>query len=214
MPAAPTVRPAPARSSARPTLLVAAAGGDGDSWRDTAGREYRLGLVNAPEVGECFGSQATAKRKSLLRNGFTADAYAVDTYGRSVSVVRTRDGVVVNVHLARYGFVDDRYLERFRHENPTLARQLDAAFAAAKRERAGLGVRVARRRRRPPRPRPHRPATATRSYVTCIPVKGDGSGRGEANDLDCGDLDGPVRLRSAGDDPYRLDRDGDLVACE
>ena len=42
--------PAPPAAASAP-LLTAASGGDGDSWRDTAGREYRLGMVNAPEVG-------------------------------------------------------------------------------------------------------------------------------------------------------------------
>ncbi len=125
-------------SAAAAPLLVAARGGDGDSWRDTAGREYRLGMVNAPEVGDCFGSQATAERKRLVSKGFRAQVYTKDRYGRGVSVVTTASGVVVNVDLARHGFVDDRYLAKFRSENPALARQLDTAFAAAKAERAGL----------------------------------------------------------------------------
>jgi hypothetical protein len=45
---------------------------------------------------------------------------------------------VVNVYLARRGFANDKYLKQFRSENPALARQLDAAFAAARSERAGL----------------------------------------------------------------------------
>jgi hypothetical protein len=42
------------------------------------------------------------------------------------------------VLLARRGYANDRYLAQFRHENPALARELDPAFAAAKREHAGL----------------------------------------------------------------------------
>ncbi len=119
-------------------LLRAAAHGDGDSWKDTFGREYRLGLINAPEYKECFGSQATAARKRLVAQGFRAEVYATDRYARAVSVVWTADGTDVNVWLARNGYADDRYLARFRSENPALAGALTVAFAAAKREHKGL----------------------------------------------------------------------------
>lgn len=134
--AAPTADPATAAAAG--PLLRAAAGGDGDSWRDTTGREYRLGLVNTPEVAECYGSQATARRKELVAAGFRALVYAKDRYGRAVSLVTTADGTDLNVSLARDGYANDRYLEQYRHENPGLAKELDGAFAAAKRERAGL----------------------------------------------------------------------------
>ena len=119
-------------------LLMPASGGDGDSWHDTAGREYRLGLVNTPEHNECYGSEATAKRKELTAHGFRANVYAHDVYGRGVSVVTTPNGVNVNVYLARYGFANDKYLSQFRHENPKLAAQLDNAFAKARSEHRGL----------------------------------------------------------------------------
>ena len=119
-------------------LLLPAANGDGDSWRDEQGREYRLGLVDAPEVDECFGAEATAERQRLTAAGFRADVYATDRYGRGVSVVTLPDGRSLNVHLAREGFADDRYLDDFRDEHPELAAELDAAFADARRERRGL----------------------------------------------------------------------------
>lgn len=31
-------------------------------------------------------------------------------------------------------------------------------------------------------------------------------------DLDCGEINGPVRV--TGDDPYRLDADGDGIGCD
>ena len=119
-------------------LLHAAPYGDGDSWKDTAGHEYRLGLVNTPELDECYGQVASAERKRLVRKGFRAQVYSKDTHGRLVAVVYLPDGTNLNVFLARHGYANDRYLGEFRHENPELARQLDTAFAAAKRERAGL----------------------------------------------------------------------------
>jgi endonuclease YncB( thermonuclease family) len=223
-PATRSAPPSPAVADEGPPLLVAASGGDGDSWRDTAGREYRLGMVNAPETGECFGGQATAERARLVAAGFRPEVYSTDRYGRQVAVVTTADGTNLNVHLARHGFVDDRYLAQFRHENPVLARELDAAFARAKADGAGLwracGVQQAAPRGIAAAPPASSQAPAAgRSchpdYVSCVPVKGDGSGRGQANDLDCGDLDGRVQLRRIGTDPYRLDgSDDDGHGCE
>jgi micrococcal nuclease len=198
-------------------LLRARSGGDGDSWRDTAGREYRLGLVNAPETNECYGAAATARRRALTANGFRARVYTRDTYGRGVAVVTTASGVNVNVYLARHGFANDRYLAQYRAENPALARQLDVAFAAAKKERAGLWGACARRSPVPLAAAP-RSAPAGSSchpaYVTCVPVKGDGSGSGQSNDLDCPDIRKLVQLRQIGTDPYRLDADGDGIGCD
>jgi endonuclease YncB( thermonuclease family) len=119
-------------------LLHAARGGDGDSWKDTHGVEYRLGLINTPELGECYGTTARTERQHLVASGFRAQVYSKDRYGRSVAVVTLADGRNLNVYLARHGFANDRYLAQFRSENPSLARDLDVAFAAARREHAGL----------------------------------------------------------------------------
>src|SRR5660398_227587 len=54
---------APATSASSPVLMPAG-GGDGDSWHDTRGREYRLGLVNTPEYNECYGSEPTRLRRT------------------------------------------------------------------------------------------------------------------------------------------------------
>lgn len=216
-PAAPP--PAPTAPAQAMPLLFPAPHGDGDSWRDTAGREYRLGMVNAPELDECFGVEASAERKARTADGFRAAVYTHDGYGRAVSVVTTADGRNLNVHLARHGFVDDRYLADFRSEHPTLAAELDAAFAAARAEGRGLWSACGRTSGPAPAPVPGRDAPAAApdgchpDYATCVPVRGDGSGQGDAHDLDCGDVDGPVRLNTAGVDPYRFDADGDGTGC-
>jgi endonuclease YncB( thermonuclease family) len=121
-----------------PGLLRAAPGGDGDSWRDTQGREYRLGLVDAPEVGDCFGDEATRRRQELVADGFRAEVYTTDRYGRSVAEVTAADGNDVAVTLAREGLVTDRYLARRRDEAPELAARLERAFAQARKDGAGL----------------------------------------------------------------------------
>jgi endonuclease YncB( thermonuclease family) len=97
-----------------------------------------MGLVNTPELGECFGDLASRTRKELVADGFRAQVYETDRYGRGVSVITLADGRNLNVWMARHGYADDRYLAQYRSENPALAAQLDVAFAAAKRERAGL----------------------------------------------------------------------------
>ncbi|MFN2539282.1 MAG: thermonuclease family protein [Mycobacteriales bacterium] len=194
--------------------LAAASGGDGDSWKDTTGRAYRLGLVNAPETNECYGGVATRKRRQLTANGFRARVYTRDSYGRAVSVVTLRDGTNLNVYLARHGYANDKYLAEFRHENPSLAAQLDGAFAAAKREKAGLWSACAPKPAAAP-PLVQKPTSSCHpDYLTCIPIKGDGSGNGAANDLDCPDIGKQVQLRQVGVDPYRLDADGDGTGCD
>lgn len=228
----PAPSPAAPAAPAAAALLQAASGGDGDSWKDTAGKEYRLGLVNAPETGECYGSVASAKRKELTAGGFRAEIYTVDRYGRSVSLVTLADGRNLNIFLARSGFANDEFLEQFRSENRALAAQLDEAFAAAKAERAGLwgacaGSSATGAVAAPaPAPAPVRSSAPVRStapaatgnchpdYSTCIPVKGTGSGSGEVNDLDCPDIGKVVQLREVGVDPYRLDGNSDGVGCE
>lgn len=215
--ATPTLTRSAAPAAQRPApLLHAAAGGDGDSWKDTGGREYRMGLVNAPEYDECYGSQATAKRRQLTAKGFRAAVYMTDTYGRSVSVVTLPDGTNLNVWLARHGFVNDRYLATYRHENAALASQLDTAFAEARTARAGLWGACASDASDGASggSTGSTPASCHPDYVTCIPVKGDGSGSGTENDLDCPDIGKLVRLRQVGVDPYRLDADGDGYGCD
>jgi hypothetical protein len=137
------------------------------------------------------------------------------------------------VHLARNGLADDRYLQQFRHENAALAAELDEAFRVAKAEGAGLWGRcrasgaaaapapVAPAPAAPPAAAPApapppaaEPAGCHPAYVTCVAVKGDGSGRGDANDLDCPAIGKRVQLKVIGVDPYRLDADGDGWGCE
>jgi len=104
---------------------------DGDSWVASDGREYRLGMVNAPEALEPCGRDAAQFTARFLAEGFTADPYATDPHGRRVAEVFNRAGDSLNVALVEAGYSDDRYLDSFRHENPHLARRLDDAFDRA-----------------------------------------------------------------------------------
>ena len=104
---------------------------DGDSWVASDGREYRLGMVNAPEALEPCGREAAGFTRRFLAAGFTAHVYATDPHGRQVAEVFDSSGDSLNVALVEAGFSDDRYLASFRHENPGLAKRLDAAFERA-----------------------------------------------------------------------------------
>lgn len=122
--------PSDTREGARVVLRVTDLK-DGDSWVASDGREYRLGLVNAPERDEPCGAEATTFTRDFLADGFTADAYASDTYGRQVAEVFDTDGESLNVALAQNGLADDRFLDAFRHEDPDLAERVERALASA-----------------------------------------------------------------------------------
>jgi micrococcal nuclease len=199
------------RDVVAPALLRAARGGDGDSWKDTRGVEYRLGLVNTPELSECYGRTASAKRKQLTAAGFRARAYAVDDFDRRVAVVTLADGRNLNVWLARHGYANDKYLATYRRENPALAAQLDKAFAAARRERAGLWrtcVAAA-----PVQGIVAPPATSTKPAGSCDPSYPDVCIPPPLPDLDCGDIS-HRRFRVLAPDPHRFDADHDGLGCE
>jgi endonuclease YncB( thermonuclease family) len=106
---------------------------DGDSWVASDGREYRLGLVDTPEIGERCGPEAAKFTGEFIVDGFSADTYATDIHGRTVAEVFNLKGRSLNIALARSGLGNDRYLNQFRHENPDLARRLELAFAKAGR---------------------------------------------------------------------------------
>ena len=223
-PSTPGARPSAAHSTspsasaaATRVLLRLTDQKDGDSWVASDGNEYRLGLVNTPEYNEPCGSEATAFTRTFLRRGFAAKAYTTDTYGRLVSEIFDPRGRSLNVALAANGLGNDKYLAQYRHENPDLAARLDAAFATAPRPAClGRGAGTSHTAPTPFIPSSAAPAGSANchpDYITCIPIKGTGSGDGDANDLDCADIQTKVQLRNT-NDPYRLDGEGDGWGCE
>ncbi len=199
--------------------LVVTDAKDGDSFVASDGVEYRVGLVNTPELGSCGGDEAAAVTADLLADGFAARAYTRDQYGRSVARIDTPQGEL-GILLARRGFADDQYLEDFRSENPAYAADLDDAFAAARRDRTGLyetcwdTTPVAQQ----PVIGPVEPGdghggrqgswACHPAYAECLP---------DGPDLDCADVGHQVVLRGR-DDPFRLDGNSltatDGVGCD
>lgn len=199
----------PAAVRAREELTVVGAG-DGDSFVASDGVEYRIGLVNTPELGECGGREAADRTNALLAGGFSTHPYAVDVHGRRVARVRVDQGDL-GVLLADEGLADDRYLEEFRHENPTYAEELDLAFADARDRRAGLWQTCWADAVDPPA------VSATSAPDAGVPVGAHGGRTGAwechpayveclptGPDLDCLDVGHQVVLTGR-DDPYRLD---------
>lgn len=179
---------------------------DGDTI-DVGGVRIRVGLVNTPEKGEGCFDEATRFTSSFVSGGVTYDAYATDSYGRTVAEVFDDQGRSLNVAIAGSKLSDDRYYDQFAHENPDLARRVRAAYVAPRSDCFSGSTTTAA------------PQNASSSchpdYVTCIPIKGDGSGSPTSNDLDCGDIRKKVQLRKIGVDPYRLDgSDNDGWGCE
>ncbi len=170
--ATPSPTPAAKPTSKPVVLLFITDQKDGDSWVASDGKEYRLGLVNAPEWNDQCGPEATAFTRKFLSGGFTVDAYTVDDYGRAVAEVRDKDGRSLNVKLAKSGLGDDRYLEQFRHENPDLGRRLDRAFASASQpacRKAAEPVPLVTKPRKTEAPA----SNCMTGYSPCLPIVAD-----------------------------------------
>lgn len=203
----PSPRPSSTASSPKPSskpvvvLLFMTDQKDGDSFVASDGHEYRLGLVNTPEASEQCGADASRFTRNFLSGGFTVDTYSTDVYGRSVAEVFNRSGQSLNVALAKSGFGNDRYLNQFRHENPDLARRLDAAFASAATPSCANTVPAPLVQQ--PKPQGGAGDSCMPGYDPCLPMRGD---------MNCPEVGHPVRV--TGSDPYGLDRDGDGVGCD
>jgi endonuclease YncB( thermonuclease family) len=113
---------------------------DGDTVQLTNGPRVRLVQIDTPEVynvPECYGKQASRITKRLLRPGTAVRLYrepktdAVDAYGRLLRyVVRTRDGLDVNIQLVRVGAAAPYFFDyrrgRYAGELGRLARRARA----------------------------------------------------------------------------------------
>jgi micrococcal nuclease len=100
-------------SAQRPSVYVIDHVADGDTVTLRNGQRVRLVQIDTPEVyfgAECYGPQASATTKRLLAPGTRVRLLAepatdrCDQYGRLLRyVVRTKDGLNVNVQLVRVG---------------------------------------------------------------------------------------------------------------
>jgi micrococcal nuclease len=114
---------------------------DGDTVHLAGLGSVRLIGVDTPEVYgqvECFGPQASAFAKSVLRRGTTvryrAGTEAHDRYGRLLAYVWLTDGRLFNRMLVERGYATTLTIP----PNDQLARSLAAAQADARGARAGM----------------------------------------------------------------------------
>lgn len=169
---------------------------DGDTVDLANGETVRLVGIDTPEVGRCGYERATValvrlvegRRVRLVRSDEDRDGY-----GRLLRYVDIGE-VDAGLRLIRSGLAIARYDSRDgygRHPR-------EATYVAV--DRANPDLRCA------PAPRPQHVAAGggCHGYAPCLPAY--------PPDLDCPDVDGPVRV--TGPDPHGLDGDDDGVACE
>lgn len=172
---------------------------DGDTVELGNGETVRVVGIDTPERGECGYERASEHMATLVlfkRVRLGASDEDRDRYGRLLRYLDVVGGGGVDAGLSqlRGGYAIARYDSR-------------DGYGFHPRERAYV-----RADRRHPQRRcrvEERAGSASAGggchpgYSPCLPAVGD---------LDCADVSGPVRV--LGDDPYRLDADGDGIGCD
>jgi micrococcal nuclease len=118
---------------------------DGDTIELADGQRVRLVQIDAPEVyfeTECYGRQASAATKGLLppgtrvKLGSEPKTDLVDAYGRLLRyVIRTRDGLNVNIRLVAIGAATPYF---YRGRRGKYAARLESLALRARRLHLGL----------------------------------------------------------------------------
>ncbi len=124
---------------------------DGDTVVLATGAHVRLVQIDTPEVyfqPECYGHEASAVTRALLPPGTAVRLAAepatdrVDQYGRLLRyVVRTRDGLDVNIRLVAVGAAAPYF---YRHRRGRYAARLELLARRARARRLGLWGRCPR----------------------------------------------------------------------
>ena len=216
-----TPPPAPAQPEPKSRVRLARVARviDGDTLETVDGRRIRLVQIDAPESsGECYGAQATAALEAILPRGSQIGLErdplldGVDRYGRQLRYVfkgrRNLNIVLVRRGAASVWFFDGdrgRYADRLLATARTAKARKRGAWGAC---RAELDPSDAFETSTKVPARAQATGTSCRAgYSPCLPITGD---------LDCADVralaKAPVLV--SGDDPYRLDGDGNGYGCE
>jgi micrococcal nuclease len=151
-----------------------------------------------PEASE-FAERTLAGRQVTLRRDPTQDD--VDGYGRALRYIVLADGRNYSVLAAEAGAA-----RSYLYDSPVqLHPQISAAEQRAQRTGVGLwgrchGAEVTAE----PAPAPAARGNCYPGYDPCVPPA--------PPDLDCADVD--ARIEVTGDDPHRLDGDGDGMGCD
>lgn len=216
----PTSTPDPTATAVPEFLVSRIVDGDTIDVRlpDGEVERVRLLLVDTPEVYggvECFGREASQYVANLLPVGSSVklerDKTNRDGFGRLLRYVFLSDGTMLNERL-----VEDGYAEYFPYNNVDIqyAERIEAAQHRAQAGSAGLWTACAQPVVSPePTPDDASGEDCDPNYQgLCIPIG--------SPDLNCPEIREMLReqglqsLRVVGNDPHRLDRDGDGIACE
>ena len=197
-PAAPP-KPKPAPKPQRTFLVTRII--DGDTLELGSGESVRLVGIDTPEVGECGFDKAGANLANLVlyeRVTLGMSDEDRDAYGRLLRYVNVGN-LDAGLRLIQNGLAIARYDSRDGYGYHPREPQYIAADQGSK----GLPC---------PQPKPAPLVSAPNTggggacapgYSPCVPP---------GPDLDCPDVNGPIRV--TGSDPHGLDADGDGVACE
>lgn len=189
---------------------------DGDTLTLTDGRRVRLAQVDAPERGDCFGSESSAALRALVQNRTVtlrrpSNGPEKDRYGRTVAEVSVAD-TSVNEQLVRDG--EAEWYDEFAREDAGLARRLRSAESDARTAGRGLWSACGVATPAPAAPSPSTtPAGATDSG-NCHPAYPDDCIPPAPPDLDCPDIKRKVRVDHAHGDPHGFDADRDGWGCQ
>ncbi len=174
---------------------------DGDTIELGNGSDVRIVGIDTPEVGQCGYDAATNNMARLVLHKqvrLTMSDEDTDHYGRWLRYVNVGP-VDAGLQQIKQGFAIARYDSRdgygFHVREPR--------YIAA--DRGSKGVPCPK-----PAPAPFSSSSGggggacAPGYDPCVPPL--------PPDVDCADVDGPIRVTGA--DPHGLDADGDGVACE
>ena len=201
---------------------------DGDTLTLTSGQRVRLLQIDTPELGsgECYSRAARTALLVLVPVGSRVTLEVdprldrIDRYGRLLRYVH-RGSLNVNVQLVRrgaaapyfYGGDTGRYAGRLLAEAQRAKAAKRGLWSACPRTVLDPYRAIDTGRSGPPAVMPPtvplpfvppRNGSCDANYSSCVPRV--------AYDLDCKDIDGPVRV--LGVDVHRFDGDGDGWGCE
>ena len=187
---------------------------DGDTLTLADGRRVRLAQVDAPEAGECFGSQSALGLRALVEGKDVTlrrpgNGPEKDRYGRTLAEVSVA-GLSVNEQLVRNG--DAEWYEEFAREDADLAQRLRSSELEAKTAGRGLWSACAVRGISAAPPTTSQPVVASRN--NCHPAYPDDCIPPLSPDLDCPEIRRRVRVDHSHGDPHRLDANQDGWGCE
>jgi endonuclease YncB( thermonuclease family) len=211
-----------ASSASTTASVVVASVYDGDTLTLRDGRRIRLVQIDTPELGggECYSRAARTALLQLAPPGVRVALETdpaldrVDRYGRLLRYIR-RNEINVNLELVRRGAATPYF---YSGDRGRYASRLMAAARAAKAAQRGLWKACPLTRLDPDAPiTTGRSGPPAQNRGKCDPNYSRGCVPPYPPDLDCAELGRlgiPLPVLVVGQDPHRLDGDGDRLGCE